>query len=202
MGLDYFLKTYCGKTAGQFREEIIEKMIVAGYKRTGMRKAIRAHIQRWIDEEWEGFKETSDYEDLKKEVGGTPTPFMVSEVEPSIYPIPTAWKEYVEHDHLGREWVIFECVEPSTSTISEDKIFSYGKLWFDFDARDELIHLRVKLMDEYGQLSELRPELMFYQGDRKRCAFMKSLMGHVTEEDFRGHEDEEDEPGAVESEDC
>ena len=186
MGIDYFLKTYCGKTSGQFREETIAKMVEAGYKRTGMRKAIRAHLQRWLDEEWEGFKETADYEDLEREEGKTPEPVTVAEVEPRVYPTPTAWKEYTEKDLQGREWIIFECVEPSTSTISESKFASYGELWFYFDGRDELIHLRVKLMDDRGRLRPLAPELMFYKGDKERYAFMASMLGHVTEEVFHG----------------
>lgn len=79
-----------------------------------------------------------------------------------LYPTPTAWREIHEPDAHGRTWTVFECVEPMTSAIAASKAYRYGETWFMLDAIDDLVNIRLSLMDEYGKLYAVNLQGVFY----------------------------------------
>ena len=139
---------------GERRDRVIAKMKEMGYRTTGFRDAVRVYFQKFHDEEWEGYIQTADYEGEEKE----------APEEPPVWPKPTAWREYGNKDDTGRDWVVFEAVEPMFSRMSDRKVRQYLDFWFYLDSHDELIGLDLVLMDETGRKHPLDLHSLFFQG--------------------------------------
>lgn len=154
------------------RDQIIAKMVEAGFQRRGFRSALRKQLQQYLDEAWEAeVAELGDEAGEKLEVD-----------EPPIQPRPTAWRRVEQKDQNDEVWVIFECVEPSTATVSEDKLIRYAELWFDFDSMDELIALELYKMDEYGDLHKVDLKELFFSRLGDRAAVAEELLGCVDDD--------------------
>jgi hypothetical protein len=120
---------------GKYREHTLSLMEKAGYQRRGFACALRKATPQAEEEE------------------GSPY---------DRCPTPTAWRKFHETDEHGRQWTIFECVEPATSHVSVAKAYRYAETWFMLDSISDLADIRLSLMDEYGKLYRVDLQQVFY----------------------------------------